>query len=138
MADLRTFLLIAARHLRRPIRTNRSEFSDPSGAAQLRSWCSWTTYSRLKADAGYWTGELPLETELGESCVSDGGTWGQPFGYDDDLAHVIIPRIFIEEPLSETFTQWQHEQDLEGLSLLLTAAGVDHHLSEYALEVKLF
>jgi hypothetical protein len=106
---------------------------------QRRSWCSWTTYGRLLRDAGYWTGELPLEAELGELSVSDGGTWGQPFGYDDDLAHIIIPRTFIEEPWSgDAFRQWEHQQDIDGLSSLLTAAGIDHRLSEYALEVKRF
>ena len=139
MTDLRSFLLIATRHLDRPMKTTLGIYSDENGVPQRRSWCSWTTFGRLTRDAGYWTGELPLETELGEIAVSDGGTWGQPFYYEDNLAHIIIPRIFTEEPrIPGIFRQWEHEQDLDGLSLLLTAAGVGHHLSEYALEVKLF
>ncbi|MFC3441657.1 hypothetical protein ACFOKF_10760 [Sphingobium rhizovicinum] len=139
MVDLRCFLLIATQHLKRPIKTTSGECSDESGIPQRRSWCSWTTYGRLSRDAGYWTGELPLEAELGDNSVSDGGTWVQPFYYKDNLAHIIIPRIFTEEHYGiGVFRQWQHEQDIDGLSLLLHAAGIDHYLSQYALEVKLF
>lgn len=139
MVDLRFFLLTATRHLERPMKTTLGECSDENGSPRRRSWCSWTTYGRLARDAGYWTGELPLEAELGEISVSDGGTWGQPFYYKDNLAHIIIPRIFTEEPHDMgVFRQWEHEQDIDGLSLLLRAARIDHHLSKYALEVKLF
>ncbi|WP_395335394.1 hypothetical protein WBP06_26040 [Novosphingobium sp. BL-8H] len=138
MADLRSFLLISTRYLIRPMKTSLGICSADDREAQCRSWCSWTTYGRLSVDAGYWTGQLPLEAELGKLSVSDGGTWGQPFIYDD-LAHIIIPRIFIEEPWPrDAFRQWEHEQDVDGLSTLLTTAGIPHHLSEYALEVKRF
>lgn len=139
MVDLRSFLLIATRHLAHPQKTTLGVCSDENGTPRRRSWCSWTTYGRLTTDAGYWTGELPLETELGELSTLDGGTWGQPFYYEDNLAHIIIPRIFIEEPRATgVFRQWEHEQDIDGLSNLLTTAGIKHCLSEYALEVKLF
>lgn len=139
MTDLRSFLLISARHLQRPLTTTLGAFSDENGKPKLRSWCSWTTFGRLGRDAGYWTSELPVEAEIGEVCVSDGGTWGQPFRYKNDLAHIIIPRTFIEEPWPrDVFRQWEHVQDIDGLSQQLLAAGIDHHLSEIALEVKLF
>lgn len=138
MTDLREFLRIAARHLRTPFSTTESWGSAPGERARLRSWCSWTTFNRLQADAGYWTAELPREEELGETHVHDGGTWGQPFAYANDLAHIIIPKQFIEEPPAPPFRQWVHEQDVDGLSQLLTTAELRHHLSPYGLEVKLF
>jgi hypothetical protein len=137
MTDLRAMLIISARHLQRPKSTTENEFSAPGAVSRLRSWCSWTTFDRLKSDAGYWTAELPLESELGESYVADGGTWGQPFPYGE-LAHIIIPRCFIEEHSGVAFRQWAHEQDIDGLSQQLETADVRHYLSEYALEVKLF
>jgi hypothetical protein len=118
--------------------TTESEFSAPDGESRLRSWCSWTTFRRLEVDAGYWKAELPLAEELGETCVNDGGTWGQPFQYDE-IAHLIIPRRFVEEPFGgDAFRQWVHEQDVRGLADRLDSAGVPYHISEYALEVKLF
>lgn len=121
------------------MKTTLRECSDENGVPKRRSWCSWTTYGRLTRDAGYWTGELPLENEIGEISTLDGGTWSQPFYYEDNIAHIIIPRIFTEEPWpAEVFRQWEHEQDIDGLSLLLTAAKIDHRLSQHALEVKLF
>ncbi|MBV1690969.1 hypothetical protein KRR38_25645 [Novosphingobium sp. G106] len=105
---------------------------------QLRSWCSWTTFGALSIDARYWVDELPLESELGEQYVHDGGTWGQPFLYEE-LAHVIIPRRFIEDSMfNKKFTSWEHEQDIDGLSVLLNDAGIEHRTSQLVLEVKLF
>jgi len=120
------------------MKTTESEFSAPGAESRLRSWCSWTTFGRLERDAGYWTAELPLVEELGETYVNDGGTWGQPFSYDD-IAHIIIPRRFIEEPFGQAaFRQWTHEQDIHGLAGRLDSAGVRYHISDYALEAKLF
>jgi len=118
--------------------TTEDEFSAPGAESRLRSWCSWTTFDRLARDSGYWTAELPLENELGESYVKDGGTWGQPFPYNA-IAHIIIPRHFIEEPWpGDAFYQWVHEQDIDRLATFLDRAGVRYHHSAYALEVKRF
>ena len=139
MSQLRKFPLIATRHLQKPMKTLRSEFSDQHGKAYLRSWCSWTTFDRLSTNAGYWTAELPLESELGEAYIQDGGTWGQPFGYEDELAHIIIPRKFCEEhSYTNVFRQWTHEQDIDGLSKIVAAAGIEHRISKFALEVKYY
>jgi hypothetical protein len=138
VSDLRALLLLAAEHLRQPATTIESEFSASGAESRQRSWCSWTTFDRLEIDAGYWTAELPLMEELGETYVKDGGTWGQPFSYDA-IAHIIIPRRFIEEPFGQdVFRQWSHEQDIQGLAARLDSAGVRYHISEYALELKLF
>jgi len=137
MDDFYTLLSIAAARLQEPISTTEDEYSAPGGEPLLRSWCSWTTFSRLQRDAGYWTGQLPLEAELGKMSVADGGTWGQPFPYDD-LAHIIIPRQFIEDPLGREFRQYTHLQDIDGLSRALNEAGIPHHLSHHALDVKRF
>lgn len=40
------------------------------------SWCSWTTYSRLERDAGYWTAGIPEKEDVGEAYICDGGVWG--------------------------------------------------------------
>lgn len=138
MNSMRTFLETATRHLWRPAKSTLSEYCNGTQKSELRSWCCWTTYGQLVYKAGYWSAELPLEAELGEKYIADGGTWGQPFLYEE-IAHVIIPREFTEEPWSDkVFTQWDHEQDVDGLSALLNDKGIDHHLSRYALEVKLF
>jgi len=105
----------------------------------MRSWCCWTTFGRLECDTVYWSGELPLESELNVTSVADGGSWGQPFRYRE-IAHIIIPRTFCEEPPSDgrEFTQWYHEQDIDGLSEALSSQGIDHKLLQYCLELKLY
>ena len=139
MTDWRIFLTIAGCYLRETNQWTIGKWSDPASGAPIRkTWCSWTTFSRLADNAGYWTGELPLEAELLEKCTTDGGNWGQPFGYDE-LAHVIIPPTFTEEGRrAGQYTDWDHTQDIEGLSKRLDAAGIAHTLSVHALDIKLF
>ena len=139
MTDVRNFLLTATRHLCRPARSSVSEYGDGKTAHRKRSWCCWTTFGRLECDTVYWSAELPLESELHETSVADGGSWGQPFSYRE-IAHVIIPRTFLEEPWSAdgTFTQWDHEQDIEGLSKALDLEGINHNLLQFCLELKLY
>lgn len=118
--DWRRILQISSEHLRR----------DPSPVCHAWSWCSWTTFSRLGEDAGYWQAPLPAIRELLDDYVDDGGTWGQPFRYSD-LAHIIVPRRFGWEGSQDS--GWEggyHEQDIIGLSAYLRAEQLDHRLSE--------
>ena len=138
MTDWRTFLAISGSYLRETNRCSVGEWSDRSpDAPRLKSWCSWTTYERLLDNAGYWTAELPLEAELTDVGTTDGGTWGQPFYYEQ-LAHLLIPRSFSEEHTWNGYFVWAHEQDIDGLSQRLHKAGMAHGLSAYALDIKLF
>ena len=139
MTDWRSFLAIAGRHLRENNRWTFAEWSDTGRVPQRRTWCSWTTFDRLERDAGYWTAELLLETELGEKWTTDGGTWDQPFDYGS-LAHLIIPRTFCEELAlgPDGFFLWVHHQEVDGLSAQLDAAGITHRISSHALDIKLF
>ena len=126
--DWHRFLTIASNHLG----------LNPCSATSKWSWCAWTTFERIGEDAGYWTAPLPLETEILADGTSDGGTWGQPFRYEQ-LAHFIIPRRFYWEEISaDGFKSGVHEQDIEGLSHKLTIAGMAHRLTELVLEVKLY
>ena len=139
MVAWRMFLELSTNHLKAPRRTTPGEFnSEGDRSPLLRSWCSWTTFERLERDAGYWTRELPLIRELADTATRDGGTWGQPFPYNE-LAHVMIPRRFDEEYAhAGEFHIWSHEQDIDGLSAILCAAGIEHRLSKYVLEIRLF
>lgn len=139
MSVLRRFLELSASQLAQPLRTELGQWSSEGSQKPMRrSWCGWTTFSRLGQDAGYWTDQLPLTTELGERSVADGGTWGQPFPYED-LAHIILPRHFTEEYAApKIFSIWTHEQDIDGLSARLSREGIKHRLTEYVLEIKLF
>ena len=139
MANWRRFLELSTSHLVSPCRTIAGAWNSEDERVPLRrSWCSWTTFTRLEADAGYWTGELPLITELADTGIRDGGSWGQPFPYAE-LAHVMIPRRFEEEYADNgAFHIWGHEQDIDGLSMLLTADGIEHRHSKYVLEIRLF
>jgi len=102
------------------------------------SWCAWTTFSRLAADAGYWTASLPNMDELRATHITDGGTWGQPFPYRD-LAHLIVPRIFEQEFVEDgQYRCIQRQQDIEELSRRLTEHGIDHRRTDLVLEIKLF
>lgn len=102
------------------------------------SWCSWTTFGRLRDDAGYWTRGLPAASEVFETHIGDGGVWGQPFDFAD-LAHLIVPREFYWE--SDPGPEWTcgtKRQDVEGLSQKLMAAGIPHRLTDLVLEVKCY
>jgi hypothetical protein len=102
------------------------------------NWCSWTTFSRLNHDAGYWTSGLPKTSEINDTSISDGGTWGQPFSYKD-IAHIIIPRSFYWE-LSEngSFNSGSKSQEIYNLSKKLSMASVPHQSSELLLEIKCY
>ncbi|HEX7712117.1 MAG TPA: hypothetical protein VF418_14385 [Sphingomonadaceae bacterium] len=138
MTDWRAFLSIAGEHLRKCNRNRPSEWSSAGSAPARRTWCSWTTFDRLVRDAGYWTAELPDEGELGADGTADFGVWDQPFSYSS-IAHVVIPREFLEEQSSSTgYFAWIPQQDIDGLSEKLKAAGIEHRASRYALEIKLY
>ena len=104
----------------------------------MESWCAWTTFGSLRDSVHYWGASLPRLSELNEKGTADGGTWGQPFLYED-IAHVIIPREFQrEDTCSGTLQVTEYEQDLATLSAALTRAAITHQVGEYALEVKLY
>lgn len=95
------------------------------------SWCSWTTYSRLNEDAGYWQAGLPKLAEIGDTGTLDGGVWLNPTPYED-IAHFIIPRTFLTDLLEVK------EQDIELLGQELTKANIEFNLVDFLLEIKLF
>ena len=107
-------------------------------AALSPSWCSWTTFDRLKEDAGYWTSGLPNRADLRETYLADGGTWGQPFHYSS-LAHIVIPRTFFWERVAPgSYENGEKSQAIGALSSALESAGVTHRLTELVLEIKLY
>ena len=96
------------------------------------TWCSWTTFHRLtENDAGYWAAGLPNAEDIGESCIKDGGVWGQPFHFSE-IAHVIIPRTFIAEDGHKTY------QDIARLSEELRKVGIPCRLTSGILEIKVY
>ena len=100
-----------------------------------QSWCVWTTFSNF---LHYWSAGLPAESELGPEGICDGGTWGQPFNYQD-IAHFAIPAEFYWERMdAQDFSNGTKPQDLAGLSIALSAAGVPHRKTDLVLEVKLY
>ncbi|MBC5763323.1 hypothetical protein [Ramlibacter albus] len=109
----------------------------PVGGAPA-SWCAWTTFKRLREDAGYWTAPLPIAAEVGDLGIRDGGTWQQPFVYDE-LAHVIVPRQFHWEQIGpRTFTSETVMQQVEALSARLEKHSIAHRLTDLLLEIKLY
>jgi hypothetical protein len=102
------------------------------------SWCSWTTFDRLEDDAGYWTCAMPKESELNETYIADGGTWGQPFRYCE-IAHVIVPAHFRwERVINQELTFGVKNQRIADLSRLLESREVPHRTTERVLEIKLY
>lgn len=102
------------------------------------SWCAWTTFSSLECEVNYWRSGLPEEDELLDTGVVDGGTWGQPFQYNE-LAHVIIPATFYWEKVEDgEFLHGTKQQDILRLSNDLNSLGIKHRKTEIILEVKLY
>jgi len=102
-----------------------------------KNWCSWTTFERLTSDALYWAGGIPKAGEYGEHAVNDGGNWGQPFPYSS-IAHLIIPRRFeFCDMYQGEFIHKESEQKIDLLSSLLHEHGIEHVISEWALELRL-
>lgn len=107
-------------------------------AAHSDSWCSWTTYRRLAEDAGYWVSGLPNVDQIADAGIKDGSIWGQPFSYGD-IAHIVIPRRFYWESISETkFESGVRGQDIDALSSKLRNEKIDHRLTDLILEIKLY
>lgn len=97
------------------------------------------TFDSIYDGAHYWNGELPIEIDLLDEYTRDYAWMGLgPVAYKD-VAHIIIPKTFSKEwGIGSEFTVWTYGQDIDGLSPLLNDAGVEHNLSKYALELKLF
>jgi hypothetical protein len=138
------FLATARRHLLQTHRWEYCEGSPTSAEPVAATWCSFTTFGRLGDNAGYWTFPLPKDTELGRDATTDGGTWREPFRYEE-IAHFLLPRRFYGEAYDGReaggpvrFFHWHHYQDIDGLSDLLKSAGIEHRLSTFALEIKRF
>lgn len=107
-------------------------------ARQSESWCAWTTFGRLKEDAGYWTAGLPASSEVFETYIGDSGVWGQPFHFSQ-IAHLIIPSEFSWE--SEPGPNWQQGtkiQNIEALSQRLHVLEIPHRKTELVLEIKCY
>ena len=109
-----------------------------SNAANSNSWCSWTTFRRLSEDSGYWCAGLPNPEDAFECNIGDGGIWVQPFAYAD-IAHVVIPRKFYWEKISEQgFESGTKYQDIDALSAKLSERGINHRKTNLVLEIKLY
>ena len=64
--------------------------------------------------------------------------WTQPFFYEQ-IAHIIIPRVFTFDKLVDNIREtWEAEQDVDRISTLLSAQGIQHNISQYAVDLKLF
>ena len=86
----------------------------------------------------YWTGTLPEEDDLQREHLRDGGAWRQPFLYTE-IAHLILPSRYLEDSYADAvYTQWTHEQDIAGLSQLLSEVEIPHRLYPTFLELKLY
>ncbi len=106
-----------------------------SQAWDSQSWCTWTTFGNF---LHYWSAGLPGPEELGARGTGDGGTWGQPFDYQD-IAHIAIPAEFYWERIAPgEFSNGTRRQDLEILSSALSDAEIPHRKTELVLEVKLY
>jgi len=102
------------------------------------SWCAWTTYRRIGEEFGYWSSGLPSMEEIRDTHIADGACWGQPFSYSE-LAHVVIPRTFYWEVVSEKgFESGLRTQDIDTLSAKLNLAGIEHRVTNLVLEIKLY
>jgi hypothetical protein len=102
------------------------------------SWCAWTTFGRLKEDAGYWTCGLPSSSQIFATHIGDSGIWGQPFQYSQ-LAHIILPSVFTWE--AEPGPNWEtgtKQQNIKALSLRLHELNVPHRLTDLVLEIKCY
>ena len=127
-AQWRSFFLIGSSVLGRGSAT----------AALSDSWCAWTTFKRLKEDAGYWTAGFPSAEDAGNIGIADGSAWGQPFLYAD-IAHIIVPREFYWEKISSTgFDSGRREQNVDALSIALREAGISYSAGDYSLDIKLY
>ena len=146
MLHTRAFLLIATKHLRRPLKSTFSLETDGHVDPYLwPSWSAFTTFHDLAWGALYRRGPLPQDAELGEEYIAD-FAWAScgPLRYPE-IAHVLIPRYFtqpttvrIEGKDADTQGEWQHEQDVQGLSKRLTQAAIEHGLTDEVLEFKRF
>lgn len=107
-------------------------------SAASENWCAWTTFGSLADSVHYWSAGLPNPEDLSASGVGDRGVWGQPFLYRD-IAHVIIPREFYwQNGELQEITSGVRKQDLDKLSAVLFAAGIEHRLTDLVLEIKVY
>ncbi len=101
------------------------------------SWCAWTTFDRLETSVFYWNAGIPSIDCLEENYVNE-GSWTQPFLYSS-IAHFIIPKnVYWEEVNNGEFINGTIQQDIYELSRVLDNNHVEHQMSEYWLEIKLF
>jgi hypothetical protein len=108
--------------------------------AKSKSYCVFTTFDRLKTDVHYWQCGLPLEKEINDTWIADGGVWGQPFSFQN-LAHIVIPRTWgFEHPDQDGMPAAYEErtQHIETLSRSLKGEGIDHRLTNLVLEIKCY
>lgn len=107
-------------------------------AVQSQTWCAWTTFSKLQEDVHYWNAGLPNFDDIAESYIKDTAVWGQPFLYQD-LAHIVIPREFYWECVSDrAFSNGSKYQDIKLLSVELNKANIAHRVTDVVLEIKLY
>jgi hypothetical protein len=106
-----------------------------SQAWDSQSWCAWTTFGNF---LHYWAAGVPSESEIEPHGIADGGTWGQPFPYQD-LAHIAIPAEFYWEHVEPgNFRNGTRRQELDALSSALTSAAIKHRKTKLVLELKFY
>jgi hypothetical protein len=102
------------------------------------SWCAYTTFSSLENGIYYWNCGFPDQNYFGDTHILDGGLWRQSFKYSD-LAHIIIPKTFYWEIISENrFESGTKIQDLNMLSKRLIESNILHRKTDLILEIKLY
>jgi hypothetical protein len=69
--------------------------------------------------------------------MPDGGVWRQVVRYDD-LAHLIVPRKFYWERVSDGFENGYKTQNIDGLSSELKRLQINHVVNKWVLEIKLY
>lgn len=116
---------------------NRVLGEGTSSEISSSSWCAWTTFDMLQERVFYWNSGIPSKSQIQETHISE-GVWSQPFLYAH-LAHLIIPKVFYWESVSKSgFDNGDKTQNIEFLSQELSTYDINHLLSEYWLEIKLF
>jgi hypothetical protein len=101
------------------------------------SWAAFTTFSALEHGVTYFNCGFPNAEDLLDTGTRDGGVWGQPFRYED-LAHLIVPRKFYWERILDGFENGYKSQNVDALSVELKKHKIDHTVSKWALEIKLY
>jgi hypothetical protein len=101
------------------------------------SWAAFTTFSSLDHGVTYFNCGFPRADDCLDTGTRDGGVWRQAFRYDD-LAHLIVPRQFYWERISDGFENGYKTQNIDRLSAELKRLQINHVVNKWVLEIKLY